>query len=69
MFDLQVPFFRPLWLRLVTVVVALGWAVFEVVTGSVGFAMIFAALGLYAAWQFFVVWDPEDDDNQRNDDG
>ncbi|MBV7378522.1 DUF3329 domain-containing protein [Maritimibacter dapengensis] len=69
MFDLQVPFFRPLWLRLVTVAVALGWAVFEVVTGSVGFAMIFAALGLYAAWQFFVVWDPKDDDNQRNDDG
>lgn len=65
MFDLQVPFFKPLWLRIVVVVVALGWAVFELMSGSIGFAMIFAAMGLFAAWQFFAVWNPK----EESDDG
>lgn len=60
MFDLQVPFFIPLWRRILTVAVALGWAGVEVVAGSHGWAILFGALGIYAAWQFFVVWDPKD---------
>jgi hypothetical protein len=62
MFDLQVPFFHPLWRRVVTVAVALGWSVFELLSGSVGWALIFGGMGLYAAWQFFVVWTPEEED-------
>jgi hypothetical protein len=60
MFDLQVAFFRPLWRRLAVVVVALGWAVMEFVTGAPSWAMIFGALGLYAAHQFFIAFDPKD---------
>ena len=56
-FDLQVPFFDPLWRRVVTAGLPLAWAGFELLTGSVGWALIFAAAGLYAAWQFFVIWD------------
>lgn len=67
MFNLQVPFFKPLWIRLVTTALPLGWAVVELVSGSPGWALIFGAAGLYAAWQFFVVWTPKD--NERKDDG
>jgi len=59
MFDLQHPFFLPLWRRIATVAVALGWAVVEGVSGSAGWALIFAAAGIWAVYQLFVVWDPE----------
>lgn len=62
MFDLQVPFFIPLWRRVVTVAVALGWAGLELVTGSVFWAILFGAMGAWAAWQFFVVWNPKEPD-------
>ncbi|MEZ5723384.1 MAG: hypothetical protein R3D59_18855 [Paracoccaceae bacterium] len=59
MFDLQVPFFIPVWRRVVTVGVALGWAAFEFLTGSPGWALLFGGAGLYAFYGFFVAWDPE----------
>lgn len=63
MFDLQVPFFQPLWRRIVTAGVTLGWASFELLTGAVAWAMLFGAMGVYAFYQFFIVWDPKDDKN------
>lgn len=65
--DLRHPFFAPLWKRLATVVVVGGWAMFELSTGKVAWAMIFGALAAYCAYEFFVVFDPanyeeEDDD-------
>lgn len=68
MFDLQQPFFRPLWIRVIIVVVALGWAAVEGLVGSPGWAVLFAAAGLYAGYEFFLNWHPKDDD-ERNDDG
>ncbi|MCB1336369.1 MAG: hypothetical protein KDK10_02550 [Maritimibacter sp.] len=59
LFDLQVPFFRPLWRRIATTAAPLAWAVVEAVTGSYGWAVLFAAAGLYAFHQFFVVWNPD----------
>jgi hypothetical protein len=46
------PFFRPVWVRVVVVGVALLWAVVELIFGSPGWAMLFAAAGLYALWVF-----------------
>ena len=46
------PFFRPVWLRVAVVGLALLWAVVELVFGSPGWAMLFAAAGLYALWVF-----------------
>jgi hypothetical protein len=60
MFNLQDSFYRPLWLRLGIVLLCLGWAAVEVANGAPGWAMLFGAVGLYAAWQFFVVWNPRD---------
>ena len=63
MFDLQVPFFIPLWRRILTVALALGWAAFETLNGAPTWGAVFAAAGLYCAYQFFVVWDPPEDED------
>ncbi|PKP74113.1 MAG: hypothetical protein CVT84_10055 [Alphaproteobacteria bacterium HGW-Alphaproteobacteria-6] len=44
------PFFRPPWRRWATVLAPGGWAIFELVTGSPGWAMLFGAAGGYAFW-------------------
>lgn len=62
-FDLQVPFFRPLWRRVVTAGLPLIWAVVEVLGGSTGWALLFAGAGLWAGYQFFIAWDLPDGDD------
>ena len=64
-FDLQVPFFKPLWRRVVVVALCLIWAVFEVRNGAPFWGLVFAAAGLWCAYQFFFIWNPKDDDAGR----
>ncbi|MCB1394581.1 MAG: DUF3329 domain-containing protein [Rhodobacter sp.] len=62
--DADHPFFRPLWRRVVVVAFCLGWAGFEALTQSPGWALMIGALGLYAAWVLLVDWrDPKEKDN------
>ena len=56
--DTDHPMFRPLWVRLLVVAVCLGWAAFEFIDGSPFWGVLFAALGVYAAWSFFVAASP-----------
>ncbi|WP_116596904.1 hypothetical protein [Primorskyibacter marinus] len=58
-FDLRIPFFLPLWRRVVTVVLTGGWAAFELANGNPGWAVIFGAAGAFCAYEFFIVFDPE----------
>ncbi len=51
MIDPTDPFFAPLWRRVVIVGLCLGWALFEVATGSPGWALMFGAAGAYAAFK------------------
>lgn len=60
MFELRVPFFVPLWRRIAVVVICFGWAGFELSTSAVFFAIIFAAIGATAFWQFFMSGWPND---------
>ncbi|MFV0384143.1 hypothetical protein [Paracoccus sp. (in: a-proteobacteria)] len=60
--DLQKPFYRPLWLRLAIVLFCLAWALFELVSGGPFWAVLFGVIGIYAAHQFFVAFDPKDDE-------
>ena len=60
-FDLRHPFFNPLWRRVLTVAFSGGWAIVEFVSGSPGWAMLFAALALWCAYEFFVNWQPQDE--------
>lgn len=57
-FNVQTPFFIPLWRRIVVVVLTLGWALVELAGGQVFWAMIFGAAGLWCAHQFFIAFDP-----------
>jgi hypothetical protein len=49
------PFFRPLWVRILCVVLTLGWALFELSTGSVFWAILFGAAGIYLGVMLFVI--------------
>jgi hypothetical protein len=55
---LRHPFFLPLWRRVVTVVLVLGWAIVEFVSAAPLWGVLFGAIGLVAAWEFFVAFDP-----------
>ena len=57
--DTDHPAFRPLWVRIAIVAVAAGWGLFEIATGSPFWAVIFLALAAYAAWGFFVDFNPD----------
>lgn len=52
--DPKAPFFRPLWVRILCVVLPLIWAGVEVSTGNIGWAMIFGASGLYLLYVLFL---------------
>ena len=41
--------FRPRWRRALVLAVCLGWGAFELATGSGFFAVLFLAVGVYAA--------------------
>jgi hypothetical protein len=58
MFDLRVPFFNPLWRRLLTVAVTLGWAGVELAGGNPGWALLFGAAGLWAGYILLLTWTP-----------
>lgn len=64
MFNLDTPFFRPVWVRVLTLVAAFGWALWELSNGAVVWAIVFGVLGAVAAWQFYIVdwskYDAED---------
>ena len=64
LFDVQTPFFRPLWRRIAATAVCLAWAAVELATGGMMWAMLFGAAGIYLAWQFFVVFRPPPDNGE-----
>jgi len=66
-FDFSHPFYRPLWVRLVVVGTALGWAGFEAVQGHPGWAILFGAVGAVAAWGLLVAYDPAAPETKEED--
>ena len=64
LFDLQLPFYRPLWIRLTVTGFVLGWALLELAGGHLFWACLFGALGLYMVHQFFIAFDPKDPDEE-----
>ena len=66
-FDLNDPFFRPLWIRIAVVGVALGWGLFEFVGGSPFWGTLFCAAGAWAFYGLFIAFDPRDPDAATKD--
>ena len=67
MFNLRVPFFLPFYRRLLTTAILAAWALFELANGNTGWALATGALGAYCAYEFFVIFDP--DNYKEKDDG
>jgi len=59
MFDLDHEFFKPLAVRLITSGVALGWSLFEFITGAPFWGVLFGALGVWCTWHFFLKSKPD----------
>lgn len=53
LFDFDHPFFQPLWRRIAIVALCFGWAIVEFAVSSPIWGVIFAGIGLVAAWHFF----------------
>lgn len=61
-FDVQLAFFKPLWRRVALVALCGGWALLEWSWGNPGWAALFAVIGAYCAHQFFIAFDPPEED-------
>ena len=69
MFELRVPFFRPLWRRVIVVLLCFGWGMFEFSNNATVWGAGFFAMGALSAYQFFFAWiEPEDDPEDREAD-
>ncbi|PCJ89080.1 MAG: hypothetical protein COA52_12635 [Hyphomicrobiales bacterium] len=64
--NVQLPFFKPLWRRIATVVICLGWGTFEFVDGSPFWGVLFVGLGLICAYEFFVAFNPDGDSKAQD---
>lgn len=62
LFDLDHPFFIPVWRRVAIVAFCLGWTVVELTRGSPYWALFFAGLGLYCGWYFRFRFNPRKPD-------
>lgn len=69
LFDFNDPFYRPLWLRVVIVVFAGGWGIFEFVAGSAFWGMLFCAAAAFAFYGLFIAFDPREPEKPGRDDG
>ena len=54
LFDVDVPFFLPLWRRVVVVAIAVCWGLFEMSSGATFWGMIFVGMGAIAGWRFYI---------------
>jgi hypothetical protein len=54
MLDRDHPFFRRPLVRWATVILPLAWAGVELWTGNPGWAILFGAAGLWAAWELLL---------------
>ncbi|NRB00668.1 MAG: hypothetical protein HRU32_12750 [Rhodobacteraceae bacterium] len=59
--DVQVPFFIPMWRRIVTMAVLVIWTGIEFWRGSYWWGALAGGIGIYVAHQLFIAFDPRDD--------
>ena len=66
-FNLRLPFFRPMCRRVATFLVAVGWAIAELISNSPGWALMFGAATAYTAYEFFIIYDPANYEDKADD--
>ena len=58
LFDLNDPFFKPLWLRIAIVLVAGAWGIFEFMSGAMFWGTLFVGIAAIAFHGFFIAFNP-----------
>ena len=53
MLGLHHDFFKPIWRRVATVGLCIGWGAFELHQGQVFWGVVFVGVGLVSAYEFF----------------
>ena len=53
--DLEHPFFEPVWIRVLVVVICMGWGLFEFANAAVLWGIFFCGIGLICAYRFSVI--------------
>jgi len=51
-FNLGIPFFLPVWRRVLVVVVAIAWGLLEFANGQFFWGIVFVGMGSIATWKF-----------------
>jgi hypothetical protein len=51
------PFFKPLWRRILSVLLPTAWGGVELYNGSTGWAVLFLGAGAYAAYELLIMYD------------
>lgn len=67
LFDFNDPFYRPLWLRIAIVTVCFGWGVFEFVSGSPFWGVVFWGVAAFAFHGLFIAFNPRDPEKTETD--
>jgi hypothetical protein len=69
--DIEHPWYRPLWVRLLIVFATGGWGLFELYQDSVVWGVLFLAVSAFAVWNLFVTYrpGPPPEDDGSGDDG
>jgi hypothetical protein len=65
LFDVQHPFFKPMYRRILVVVICLAWGFFELASGQPAWAMFFIATGIYTGWVFFFNFNPPEEEDEE----
>ncbi|MEN9010496.1 MAG: hypothetical protein ABF241_00285 [Yoonia sp.] len=53
--DLYHPFFAPVWVRVVVVLILVAWGLFELSTGAIMWGIVFIGIGIVSTWQFISI--------------
>jgi hypothetical protein len=62
--DFNDPFYNPLWLRIIIVAVVAGWGLFEFVTGSPFWGVIFVGAAAFAFHGLFIAFNPSEPEQE-----
>jgi hypothetical protein len=65
--DVSHPWMRPLWARIALTGAVLAWTAFEIRQGSLFWAVLFGAAGLWLAYKYFIDFDPKDYEREPPD--
>ncbi len=58
LFDVQTPWFIPLYRRVIVVALLLMWTIVEFTRGSPFWGILFGGMGVYCFHQFFIAFNP-----------